>query len=138
MGFILNLNTKIQNPYSTPAVNTAVSILERDIKKTLDTIADAENTILLCRNESLCPETYEIHVVNDYQLLIKAGDDLGFVYALLSISEKYLGIRPFWFWLDQKIEKIGSVEIPCEMFCSPIPAVRFRGWFLNDEVLLIH
>ena len=40
-----------------------------------------------------------------------AADDLGFVYALLKISEKYLDIKPFWFWLDQKIEKKDSVRI---------------------------
>lgn len=66
-----------------------------------------------------------------------ARGDLGFVYGLLYISEKYLGIQPFWFWADQTITKRDSLNIFCENYVSLPSKVRFRGWFVNDEVCLI-
>ena len=42
--------------------------------------------------------------------MISAADDLGFVYALLKISGKYLDIKPFWFWLDQKSKRKTVLE----------------------------
>lgn len=138
MAFTLNLNTKIQIPYPSTAIDHAVSILKRDMKKTLSAILEAENTIILHKKESLAPESYEICVENEHQLFLYAKDDLGFVYGLLSISKTYLKIQPFWFWMDQKIAMIQAVDIPCQTYSSPIPSVRFRGWFLNDEVLFLH
>ena len=59
-----------------------------------------------------------------------------FIYGLLYISEKFIGIKPFWFWLDQKIEKTDVIEIPDGIYRNKKPCVRFRGWFINDEVLI--
>lgn len=70
---------------------------------------------------------------------IIAADDLGLVYGILYFSERYLGIEPFWFWADQSIEKRESLVVPiAELpYISPEARVRFRGWFVNDEVCLI-
>jgi hypothetical protein len=70
-------------------------------------------------------------------LHITAADDLGLVYGILYFSRKYLGIQPFWFWADQSVVKLDTLQIPCEDFDSPAPKVRYRGWFVNDEVCLI-
>ncbi len=70
-------------------------------------------------------------------MTIKASDDLGFIYGIYEISRRFLDIQPLWFWNDQKIEHRGSIEIS-EGFTykSEKPRVRYRGWFINDEVLL--
>lgn len=138
MSFIFNLNTKIKNPYHEPCIENAVNILLRDMEKCFASINTAHNTISLEKIDRLAEEAYQIVIISDQQIKLLAHDSLGFVYGLLALSEKFLHIHPFWFWLDQKIEKTDYVDIPVGSYESPIPAVRFRGWFLNDEVLLIH
>lgn len=64
-------------------------------------------------------------------------DDLGLVYGILEFSRRFLGIEPFWFWADQSIVKRTEIDIPCNNFDAPAPKVRYRGWFVNDEVCLI-
>nr|WP_181592972.1 glycosyl hydrolase 115 family protein [Paenibacillus sp. YN15] len=74
---------------------------------------------------------------NRVWLTVAASDDLGLVYGILHISRAYLGIQPFWFWADQTVPARSFVEVPCEDYEAPAPKVRFRGWFVNDEVCLI-
>lgn len=137
MGFLFHQNTKIQNPYPVPAIVNAVDILKRDMGKRLVPAPGLENAIILQKEDSLPPESYQIQTEQAARLTIKAADPLGFVYGLLSISRDYLNVQPFWFWMDQQLEPLGTVEIPFQTVSSPTPAVRFRGWFLNDEVLMI-
>lgn len=137
MNFILNLHTELQTSRTEAPVQNAVSILKRDMKKTLS-YEGISNVITLETCDDLPEEAYRISIPDERRLVICAGDALGFVYGLLSISETYLGIHPFWFWLDQDIPFLGSVAIPAGTWDAPIPAVRYRGWFLNDEVLLMH
>ena len=86
-------------------------------------------------SESLEKEAYAIEVESD-MVRIQAGDELGVIYSLLYLSERYLGIAPFWFWNDQTFEKKTLIEIPEGRYISPVYKLRFRGWFINDEVLL--
>ncbi|MBB6635033.1 glycosyl hydrolase 115 family protein [Cohnella thailandensis] len=64
-------------------------------------------------------------------------DELGLVYGMLEFSRRFLGIQPFWFWADQEIVRRDEIVIDGEDFDSPEPKVRYRGWFVNDEVCLI-
>lgn len=134
MSFILNRGTAIIFEMESKPVQNTVNILKRDIDKVL-TSDVSTNTILLKERADMAEESYLIDVGAD--IVIYAADELGFVYALLHISEKYLGIKPFWFWLDQRIEPLETVEIPFGSYTSPKPVVRYRGWFFNDEVLLL-
>ena len=132
---ILTKNTKIIYNGAEKAVLNGVNILSRDIdKKFADTDA-AENKIILTENSSLGAEEFLLDVADD--ITVSAADDLGFVYGLLYISEKFLGIEPFWFWFDQKIEKVNSAEVTRGLYKSRKPAVKYRGWFINDEVLIM-
>ena len=83
-------------------------------------------------------EQYKIQVENEEAIVIQAGDELGFVYALLFISERFLGIHPFWFWNDQAFPKRKEVLVPAGTYESVKKPVSYRGWFINDEVLLSH
>ena len=48
-----------------------------------------------------------------------------------------LGVNEFWFWNDQKIYKKPAYYIEDNFTLESKPyRVRFRGWFVNDEVLL--
>lgn len=133
--FILNHNTEIKSDIAQKPVQNAVRILERDIKKRFKETDISGGDIVLEMSDGFKTEDYEIAAGDD--LIIRAGDNLGFVYALLYISEKFLGIKPFWFWLDQRIEKTDSISVKEGVYKPRPAAVKYRGWFLNDEVLIL-
>lgn len=73
------------------------------------------------------------------RLAITAPDDLGLVYGLYHVSRELLGVPDFWFWTDWTPEhRAAAVEVPDGYTYASKPfAVRDRGWFINDEVLLL-
>jgi len=73
----------------------------------------------------------------EHNLHIVGRDDLGLVYGMLEYSRRFLGVDPFWFWMDKYPERRTAVQIPLEDYDAPESYVRFRGWFVNDEVCLI-
>lgn len=137
--FCFNRNTVID--YSSLAALTkpvlhTVRVLERDIRKVFVPSEQPQTRILLKEDFSLEEEAWQINVSDT--ITLTAGDDLGFVYGLYHISEAYLGIKPFWFFLDQKITPAEYLNLQETSCSSTKPLVRFRGWFFNDEVLLTH
>lgn len=137
--FLLNCSTVIVNEQDSIAIDRAVNVLKRDISKVCLDETDSQNCIILSKTPELETEQYKILCVSDELMQIVASDDLGFIYGLLKISSEFLGIKPFWFWMDQEIERMKSVRIPINWkFSSVKPAMKFRGWFINDEVLIDH
>ncbi|MBQ2802594.1 MAG: glycosyl hydrolase 115 family protein [Lachnospiraceae bacterium] len=151
--FIFSRNTQIIAEKVSVAVQNAIQILKRDCDKSFMASDCPINKIILqCAKEclekekvleeakaqegALCDEQFLLKVT-EKQISITAKDDLGFIYGLLYISEKYLGIKPFWFWMDQRITQTECVKIAPLIYISPRPVVRFRGWFFNDEVLML-
>lgn len=135
MGFVLNANTVISyNGVSTPILN-AVNILKRDILKSFNASNESSTEIVLIKKDNMESESYIVDVSE--KITVYSNDDLGFIYGLLYISEKFLGIKPFWFWLDQKIEKTDKTEIEYGVHNSVKPIIKYRGWFVNDEVLIM-
>lgn len=137
--FHFNRNTTID--YSalstlTRPILRAVHVLERDIRKAFLPSALEQSTIFLAHDSSLDAEAYHIHICDT--ITVSASDELGFVYGLYHLSETYLGVKPFWFFLDQKLTPVNNLLLPDKSYLSAKPAVRFRGWFFNDEVLLTH
>ncbi|SDZ47727.1 Glycosyl hydrolase family 115 [Evansella caseinilytica] len=89
---------------------------------------------------SLEEEAFRLHFQmgdGNSVMTIVGRDDLGLVYGMLHISKKYLEIDPFWFWAEIPVSRKEAVWIPAEEQESARPAVRYRGWFVNDEVCLI-
>ena len=138
--FLFNGNTQIDIAASvrrTKGVENAVAILKRDQQKVFYRTDEAGGRIVLRQSDDgLTDEQYRVTVRTDV-MEIWARDELGFIYGLLHISENHLGILPFWFWMDQKIEKREREWLQETDFVSEKRAVRFRGWFYNDEVLLL-
>ncbi|MDO5398314.1 MAG: glycosyl hydrolase 115 family protein [bacterium] len=126
----MNINTKIIYNGSNKAIINAVEILKRDINTVFDA-SDADGGEIKLIETRLTEEQFEIKDGNIY-----ASDELGFIYGLLHISKTTLGIPPFWFWYDYKIKPMSSAEIAD--YKSTPARIRFRGWFLNDEILLTH
>ncbi len=131
--FILSLSTKILADESVPALRHAADVLRRDMRACL-TARGPENTIRVLLDPALAPETYQASVSPD-EISFTCGDDLGAVYALLSISARYLDVKPLGWWMGVQPEKRDAVPVPCVPWESPVYRVRFRCWFVNDEVL---
>ncbi len=135
--FQLNGNTILLSDAVTgTAVEKACDRFRRDMEKTLTHTVNSGGHIVL-RKKDLKPERYELEVT-EQEIMIYGADDRSFIYALNMISEKYLGILPFWFWNDQRIEVKPYVEIPFGHYESEDYRIRYRGWFINDEVLISH
>ncbi|MDB4867166.1 MAG: hypothetical protein JWR03_1499 [Cohnella sp.] len=152
MSFIIDRNTtyRIPNDPASPIRHTW-EMIKRDHKQVLGTVPaivleEEEHADVVFRYTvpgDRCPERPEAFcfrfVTNGgrTELHIAASDDLGLVYGMLRYSRKYLGVDPFWFWADLLPERRNQIEIPVTDYDSPEPFVRFRGWFVNDEVCLI-
>ncbi len=142
---IINTNLTIITGKASEPVLHALDHLKRDLSESLGPFQSQREPspltpltpkLVLEEDNSLEAETY-ILSCKDNTLTIKASDDLGFIYGIYEISRRFLGIQPLWFWNDQKIQRRESIEIP-EGFTyrSEKSRVRYRGWFINDEVLL--
>lgn len=151
--FRLDSNVKICGEPGTEPVRRAIDRFYRDMGMTLEQKPDmdlaAGGIILLVSSLASSPasspadrvgfaEEYRIQVVDPSKLVIEAGGDLGFIYALHFLSQEFLGVQPFWFWNDQAFVKKAEVLVPASEYRSKQMAVRYRGWFINDEVLISH
>lgn len=134
--FTLTRQVRIRNHFpDCEPVRLGVERFRRDLSMTL---ADrpCAGELILEQNRRLPAEGWRISFPDSGRLVLDAADPLGAVYGLLFISRRFLGIWPFWFWQDQTFIPQNQVHIPCQEYLSPAYAVRYRGWFLNDEVLL--
>ncbi|MEG0565091.1 MAG: glycosyl hydrolase 115 family protein, partial [Hungatella sp.] len=116
-------------------VEAALKTLKRDFGFVL---CDSERDgIPICLKERAMPmECYEL-VYCDGAFSLFAGDERGFIYGIYRISREILGVLEFWFWNDQHFKKRESICISPDYAVTGTPfAVRLRGWFINDEVLL--
>lgn len=116
-------------------VEYAVNALKRDLRNVCTETKESGDEIWLVENKCF-QETYTLKAEEDH-LEVKAGDELGFIYGLFRISKEILGIQEFWFWNDQQPEKRNDYKIKenWEIHSASYPVI-YRGWFINDEVLL--
>lgn len=132
--FELSLATRITAETASEPIRQGINMLRRDMREIL-TERGADNEIRVALDAAMPPESYHIHVEPARVSLICA-DELGAIYALLSISERFLGVKPLDWWHDIARPRLPRVCIPVRDHDSPHYAVRYRGWFVNDEVLL--
>ncbi|MCM1261383.1 MAG: glycosyl hydrolase 115 family protein [Butyrivibrio sp.] len=134
MKIILNRNTDIQGAL-TPAVHRAAAALRRDINKVFMESSLAGAVIRLVRAE-MGREQFALKAV-DGCLEIRSSDERGFIYGIYEVSRSLFGVTDFWFWNDQRFAPVEKVELAADYcFHSKPCAVKYRGWFINDEVLL--
>lgn len=132
--FQLSLATRIITDSVLSAVQQGINILRRDLHETI-TETGQSNEIRVVLRENMMPESYTADVQTNV-ITLTCADELGAVYALLSVSERFLGINPLDWWHDIHHAKREHVMIPVQQYSSPVYAVRYRGWFVNDEVLM--
>ena len=134
----LNANTKILTQVQTEPVMKAIADLKRDITKSCSDAKSPGAAIVLEHGAQL-PGCFslEANPAQAGKLTLCASDDLGFIYGIYHISREILGIQDFWFWNDQMLEKQDAYPVGDDYVYNSMPfAVKLRGWFVNDEVLL--
>ncbi|MFT4210831.1 MAG: glycosyl hydrolase 115 family protein [Microbacterium sp.] len=135
MGITLTAQTTIAGEISA-AVRYAVEDLQRDIAKTLLPMTEPGAPIILVRGDQAA-EQYDVQVTAG-RLEVVAADDFGFIYGLYAISREVLGVKDLWFWNDQEFVPVNGVDLDDSFRLRSTPsAVRYKGFFINDEVLLL-
>ena len=132
--FLLSLDTQIEADRTIPAIDNSCRILKRDMLETL-TGSGPGNVIRMTLDPDVGDERYRAEVTAD-EITLTYGGIPGAVYALLSVSERCLGIKPLGWWNGLRPEKKEYRRIPLQKWESPSYAVQYRCWFINDEVLL--
>lgn len=127
-------------PGAPSGVKLALADLARDCRQALGgeaAVCDAQGCdIQVSIDPSLAgPEAWRIEVA-DKAVKIAGSDELGAIYGVYQFSRRFLGVDPFWFWKDQRLERREAVELKPQTLQSAPPTFRYRGWFVNDEDLL--
>lgn len=131
---VITINTKLLGVPEQAPVRRAAAALLRDIRSTC-LAGDMPGMSIRLEAADMPSEAYVIAAGEE--VVLRAGDALGFVYGLYRISRDILGVEPFWFWNDQPLKKTAGHAVPEGWRAASVPcAVRYRGWFINDEVLL--
>ena len=134
MSFVLACDTPILLDTHALPVQNAADVLRRDLRRCLKETG-GQQALALARDASLPEEDYRL-CVGDGTATLRYGGDLGAVYGLYAISERFLGIAPLADWNGLPPPVSPRQEIPAGTYESPKRAVRLRGWFVNDEILL--
>lgn len=147
-GFLLNRNVVIdKGSWDSEPVERAVRRFYRDLEMTTARVTEEQQkgVIRLIRSRESgqagskpVREQFRLKVTGQCKMEIEASGDLGIIYALCHLSRSYLGIEPFWYWNDQEFKPKESVTVPVSVYESSPRPVTFRGWFINDEVLISH
>jgi hypothetical protein len=121
----------------TTAIKHIYNIFQRDFHKVFGANFKDGNDIVIEIDSNI--KTAEQFIINasDSNISIRCADELAVIYAVLYMSRNYLGVDNFWFWTEKEPEKAEAINIACGEYISPVARVRYRGWFVNDEVCLI-
>ena len=135
--FEINSNTAIVSSWCPcTAVEMAIDRFYRDISFTIRKTNRTGTRIMIVCDAAVEKEAWSIDT-SDSILSIHASDELGVIYALNYISFRALGIQPFWYWCNQDFYEKDFAVFNENHVVSEKRAMRFRGWFINDEVLLL-
>lgn len=145
----ININSKITGDIKDIPVQKALQALERDLKNTCKESSEKGLTIRLIlagtaaetdnAEESISYDAAVEHFTMDrspQELTITSFSSLGLIYGIYHISRTFLKVHPFWFFNEQELVKEVEHVVPEDYhYESRSFRVRFRGWFINDEVL---
>lgn len=65
-------------------------------------------------------------------LIIAGSDKRGTIFAIYDLSEQ-IGVSPWYWWADVRIRHEDALYVDPGRHIQPVPAVKYRGIFLNDE-----
>jgi hypothetical protein len=65
-------------------------------------------------------------------LVIAGSDKRGTIFGIYDLSEQ-IGVSPWYWWADVRVPHQIALFIQPGRYIQPVPAVKYRGIFLNDE-----
>jgi hypothetical protein len=65
-------------------------------------------------------------------LVIAGSDKRGTIFAIYDLSEQ-IGVSPWYWWADVRVPHRDAIFVEPGRHIQPVPAVKYRGIFLNDE-----
>jgi hypothetical protein len=65
-------------------------------------------------------------------LVIAGSDKRGTIFAIYDLSEQ-IGVSPWYWWADVRVPHQDALFVQPGRHIQPVPAVKYRGIFLNDE-----
>ena len=65
-------------------------------------------------------------------LVIAGADKRGTIYAIYDLSEQ-IGVSPWYWWADVRVPHADALYVDPGRYVQPVPAVKYRGIFFNDE-----
>jgi hypothetical protein len=65
-------------------------------------------------------------------LVIAGSDKRGTIFAIYDLSEQ-IGVSPWYWWADVRVPHQDALYVNPGRHIQPVPAVKYRGIFLNDE-----
>ncbi|MCT3400687.1 glycosyl hydrolase 115 family protein [Lentilactobacillus hilgardii] len=135
---ISQATTVVADDPINPVLKNATMILQRDIKKATSTKAE-KNEILLKIDSATPVQGDDFQISHDKadSVIVKAKTALGVIYGALAISRNALKIDDFWYWLDTPVQPQADIEMTNFDLHLPDYQVPYRGWFVNDELLIM-
>jgi hypothetical protein len=70
-------------------------------------------------------------------LMVVGSDTRGTMFGLYEFIEQYLKVDPLYFWTGREPAARETLSWDEVTLSADEPTFRFRGWFLNDEDLLV-
>ena len=83
-------------------------------------------------------ESFSIQIINHpvkgigRALVITGSDRRGTAYGVFELSRQ-MGVSPWYWWADVPVKKKTAIYVKKEGWRQGPPAVKYRGFFINDE-----
>lgn len=74
---------------------------------------------------------------NNENMVICGSDERGTMWGIYDFCENQLGVDPMYYWTDSEPLHREELVIPQADVCGQPDTYKFRGWFINDEDLLM-
>jgi len=139
---VLTSETVVQDHSNSAAVAYAAAALRQDLRLKLGWgrgggHADGAGRIELRLEASAGAfDAYSIEVQPD-RVTVTGSDELGLIHGLYAFGERWLDADPCRYFTEIVPALAERVEIPCGKTASKPYTFRHRGFFFNDEDLLV-
>ena len=138
----LTSDTLIHDRSGSPAVAYAAAALRQDLRRKLgiergNAPADKAGPIELRLDAAR--GAFDAHTleVRPDGVTITGSDELGLIHGIYAFSERWLEADPCHYFTEIVPALAEQVEIPCGLTASKPYTFRHRGFFFNDEDLLV-
>ena len=135
--FKISRNTTVTSKtIKNRVINQACQILSRDIKKVVTGTGEANQIELVLEAEVQSGEGFVLQYCSQKLVKVISSTSRGLMYGALAISRSVLNVSDFWYFMDQELSLHSSIDWIDFSLSLPVYKTRYRGWFINDELLL--